>query len=272
MIVNIIVGKESNLSNAIIKKIKNGILISSREIQEDIDILSKYRNCQINLIFNNFQAAQHLKILNSSSDYIINSILVTARIMDYLQKGNINKIIYTSSSSVYGNNIFCNEKDELKPMNLHSALKVANEKLIEKFCTENNIDYTITRIFNLYGGTDKFSIISKMINAYKNNEILTIVNNGNGIRDFIHIDDVVDIYVKLLDIKNLNIINIGTGFGSSIKNILDFLSTHNVSISTTNTDMDELKTSTSDRRLLDKIFHKKSFIKLEDHLKKEFNI
>lgn len=46
----------------------------------------------------------------------------------------------------------------------------------------------------MYGGNDNFSIISKIIKAYKNNEEL---NNGNAIRDFIHIEDVVDIYSKI---------------------------------------------------------------------------
>jgi UDP-glucose 4-epimerase len=190
-------------------------------------------------------------------------------VLDHFKGSDINRIIYTSSSSVYGNNILCNEIDELKPMNLHSSLKVANEKLIEKFCNDNKIDYTIARIFNMYGGDDNFSVISKIIKSYQTNEELTIVNNGNAIRDFIYIDDVVDIYKKLLDIKNLKIINIGTGNGSSIKNILDFLVNNGVNVKIKNIFRDELKTSTADIRLLDERVNKENFTEIEDYLKKK---
>jgi len=153
-----------------------------------------------------------------------------------------------------------------------ASLKIANEELIKKFCMEHNIDYTIARVFNMYGGDDKFSIISKIIKAHKKDETLTIVNHGNAIRDFIHIDDVVDIYFKLLDKKDIPYLNIGTGIGNSIKNILDFLNNHNVQINTNNIKREELKISTADIKLLDKNIEKTSFKNIEDYLKKEFNI
>jgi len=272
MSLTLIIGKNSNLSKFLYTNISNCILISSREVSKNIDILNKYKNKKINIIFNNFQLAIELNNLQSSSQYVTNAILSTSIILDYFNPIDINKIIYTSSSSVYGNNILCKETDELKPMNLHASLKVANEKLIEKYCLDNQIDYTIARIFNMYGGDDKFSVVSKIINAYKNNEELTIVNNGNAIRDFIYIDDVVFIYKILLEIKDARVLNIGTGSGSSIKGILDFLSHNSVRINVKNIFRDELKTSTSDARLLYKIIGKRNFMDVENYLRKELNL
>jgi len=272
MIENLIIGKNSNLSIAISKKIENCHLISARDINSNIKILDSFKINKINLIFNNFQPATKLNELNDSENYIINTILITAKILDYFKNCDINKIIYTSSSSVYGSNIFCNEYDDLKPMNMHASLKVANEMLIKKYCLDNNIDYTITRLFNMYGENDNFSIVSKLISAVNMNNEITIVNNGNAIRDFIHIDDVVDIYAKLLDKKGINIINIGTGTGNSIKNILDFFKSNNIKIQTKNIFRNELKTSTSNNKLLYDLLDKKIFIKIEDFLKKEFNL
>ncbi|WP_434637981.1 SDR family oxidoreductase [Sulfurimonas sp. NW7] len=269
---NLIIGKNSNLSKRMNRYIDNSILLSSREILENINILQEYKNQKINIIFNNFQPATQLNNFDSSSSYITNAILITSLVLDYFKNADINKIIYTSSSSVYGNNILCNESDELKPMNLHASLKVANEKLIEKYCNEYKIDYTITRIFNMYGGNDKFSVISKIINAHKNNQEIKIVNNGNAIRDFIHIDDVVFIYSKLLKIQNIKILNVGTGFGSSIKGILEFLSNNQIEIKTSNIFRDELKVSTSDARLLVEVIQKNDFINVKEYLQQEFNL
>ncbi|MFY9107271.1 NAD-dependent epimerase/dehydratase family protein [Aliarcobacter cryaerophilus] len=270
-----IIGKGSNLSSFLSKKIINSKLISSREILTNIEELNVLKdNLPINIIFNNFQPATKLNEFVNLENYVVNSILTTSKVLDFIKNNQIvvNKIIYTSSSSVYGNNILCNENDELKPMNLHASLKVPNEKLVEKFCIENSIDYTIARIFNMYGGDDNFSIISKIIKAYKNNEELNIVNNGNAIRDFIHIEDVVDIYSKILDKKDIKILNIGSGNGSSIKNILDFLNNHNIKIKTKNIQREELKISTADISKLKELLKKNIFFEVEDYLKKELNI
>ncbi|MCX6077383.1 MAG: SDR family oxidoreductase [Campylobacterales bacterium] len=269
MALNIIIGKSSNLSNALSVALNNAVTVSSRELMEDVNILEKYKNQNINLIFNNFQPATELNTLHSAEKYITNAILITAKVLDYFKTSSINKIIYTSSSSVYGNNILCHEKDELKPMNLHASLKVANEKLIEKYCSDNNIDYTIARIFNMYGGHDNFSIISKIVKSYKTHQQLTIVNNGNAIRDFIHIDDVVEVYAKLLNSKNVPILNIGIGNGISIKTILDYLKNNKIDISVDNITKNELKISTADNQLLINLTGKKTFKEVQQFLKEE---
>ncbi len=270
----VIIGKNSNLSKKLYSRIKNSTLVSSRDILSSDDIFGNYEGTEISIIFNNFQPAIKLNNIENTTDYLMNSIFSTSKILDFCKKKSIkiNKLIYTSSSSVYGNNILCSESDELKPLNLHASLKVANEKLIEKFCLENSIDYTISRIFNMYGGEDKFSVINKIIKAYKNQEELTIVNNGNAIRDFIHIDDVVEIYLKILNQKNLKVLNIGTGNGTSIKSIIDFFEKHNKIVEINNIFADELKTSTADIRLLYEVFNKEKFMRVEEYLKKELHI
>ena len=265
---SLIIGKHSNLSKKLAEVLKDTVLISSRDILQDISILSPYRNENIQLIFNNFQPAVKLGDITDSVAYIENSILSTSKVLDFFKASNITKVIYTSSSSVYGNNIFCNESDLVKPMNLHASLKVSNEKLVEMFCKKYNIDYTIARNFNMYGGEDNFSVISKIINAYKQKKTLTIVNNGNAIRDFIHVDDVVDAYVKILELKNINIVNVGTGKGVSIKNILDFLRINGYELKTKNINIDELTTSTANSTILCEKIGKNDFIEIEGYLKK----
>jgi nucleoside-diphosphate-sugar epimerase len=267
--ITLIIGKNSNLTIELQKKINNSIVISARELFRNESILDEFKNNKIKIIFNNFQPASSLKSLDNCHDYISSSIGVTAMVLDKLKNSVIDKIIYTSSSSVYGENNLCSEEDNLNPLNLHAALKVANEKLIEKFCIQNNIDYTITRIFNMYGGNDNFSIISKLMKAYKDGSILTLINDGNSIRDFIHINDVVAIYIKLLNVKKLSKLNIGTGVGVSIKYIIDYLSIKNISIKTKNINSEEIKTSISSIKKLNKLIWKKKFINILEFVVKE---
>lgn len=267
-VITLIIGKNSNLSHHLAKKIPNCILISSREISSDITALSAFKDTKISIIFNNFQTASQLNDTDNLEAYTENSILITAKVLDYFKNTLIDKIIYTSSSSVYGNNIFCNETDEIKPLNLHASLKVSNEKMIEKYCDERQIDYTVARIFNMFGGDDTFSIISKILKAYAKNETLTIINNGNAIRDFIHIETVVEAYQRLLVTHNIPIINIGNGRGTSIRNILDFLKNHGIELQTQTLLRDELKISTANNAIMVKLLGHNTSINVENYLLK----
>ncbi len=265
---NIIIGKNSNLSCMLSKKLENVILISSKNISDSIGILAPYQEKEVNIIFNNFQTATKLGDVGEPESYVEYSIGTTSKVLQYIQKNNfkINKIIYTSSSSVYGNNILCKESDELKPLSLHAALKVANEKLITQYCLEDGIDCSITRIFNMYGGDDHFSVISKLLQCCNSGEIFTVANHGSAIRDFINIKDVVAIYAQLLQVKNVPIINLGTGEGVSIKNIIDFLKIHRIDLNTKNISKEEIKMSTADNSLLMQKLDQTSFIRVEEYL------
>lgn len=271
-ILNIIIGKESNLSRSLKNKNQNFIILSSREILLNTSLLNNYKNKKIRLIFNNFQPSIELGNISSYSEYIQRAILSTSMVLDYFDSSEIVKIIYTSSSSVYGNNMLCNEADDVKVMNFHASLKIANEKMIESYCLGRNIDYTIVRIFNMYGGNDKFSIISKIIDAYKNSGSLTVVNNGIAIRDFIHIENVVDVYIRLLSISNVPILNIGQGEGNSVQSILTFLNLYENRITTKNILREEIKVSTADITLLKSLISMNPFIKVESYLKEQLSL
>lgn len=265
----LIIGKESNLSKHLYQSLENSIVISSRELSENINLLDEYRNNKFNIIFNNFQTANLLGDLTYCYNYIEQSIGITAKVLQYIKNWKINKVLYASSSSVYGDNHYCNENDKISPINLHGSLKASNEYLISRYCIDNSIDFTIMRIFNMYGGDDSFSIISKIIKSYKNNKELSIINNGKGIRDFIHIDDVVHIITLLLTKKNINIINLGTGMEHSIYNIISILKLHGFEIKVNNSYREnEIKISIADSKRLSLIFDQE-FIKVEDYILKE---
>ena len=257
---NIIIGKNSNLSSHLLDNIDNVELISSRKLINNNELINKYQNEPINIIINSFQPAIEINNTNNPIDYINNTILSTAIILEKVKTLNLNKLIYSSSSSVYGDNIYCKETDPTSAKNLHAALKIANEKLVEKFCKEHNFNFTITRIFNMYGGNDNFSIISKIINAFKNDEVLSLVNNGNAIRDFIYVEDVAKVYQYILSNETPNILNIGSGLGISIKSIIDYLENEHIFIKTSTKFKDEIKISTASVELLQSFIDTNNFM------------
>ena len=138
----------------------------------------------------------------------------------------INKIIYTSSSSVYGltENLSLHKKDTLN-RELYSSFKLACEKIIINYANKNKKKYYILRLFNTYGNkNDKFSFIEKLIRAKNDKSKIFLINDGSSIRDFINLSDVAKIYNQILR-KNvkMGIYDLGTGKGSLIKDIVQLI-------------------------------------------------
>ena len=96
--INIIIGKESNLTNALKKQLLNTVVFSAREqsLIEKIKLLNKYK--KFNLIFNNFYPASRINNLNHSNyaDFYKQSLLVNSEILRNINKNKIEKIICRS--------------------------------------------------------------------------------------------------------------------------------------------------------------------------------
>lgn len=249
---NIIIGKRSNLSNHLLESLDNAMAISSGQAIQALSQLDWNQINKVNLILNQFQPATRLNDLSSPAEYIDNAISTTANILTFIKDKNIkvNKVVYTSSSSVYGNNESCVETDIPQPLSLHATLKLANEKLVSQFCSAEGIDYTIARVFNMYGGNDEFSIVSKIIKAYKNQQGISLINNGNASRDFIYINDVVEAYKGILESSDIDVVNVASGQRKSVRVILDYLLERNIEISTSNAERDEISVSIASNAIL----------------------
>ncbi len=158
------------------------------------------------------------------------NFLLTKKIINFAIKTKVRKFIFLSSMSVYGEingeakiNINCN------PKSYYGLHKFMSENYISFF--ENKIDFTILRLFNVYGPGQNLKInyqgmvsifLSDMI---KNNKI-SVKGSIKRYRDFIFIDDVVniiDIAIKNKKLSNKKI-NIGTSKKTSVEKLLNELS------------------------------------------------
>ena len=266
----LIFGSRSNLSYQLKKHIKNSELISSEMVLNNKNHLEKFKSSKkINIIINSFYPASKLTNYSEPEIYIQSSILTLAIILDHIKRFqlNIGKLLYSSSASVYGVNSLCNESDVLMPFSLYSSLKITSEKLIEGFCNEMNIGYIIARVFNMYGGNDNFSVISKIINASLLKKTLHLVNNGTSVRDYIHIDDVVNCYKLMLKSNANGVINVGSGKGSSVKSILEFLKVKGINeINIKNHKKVEVETSVANINKLSDIVDCNNFIDILEYI------
>ena len=165
---NFIIGKNSNLSRALNKFIGSSKLISL-ENKKDIDTIVNYKS-RYNLIFNNFYPVSLINKLDIKelAKFYQKSVLENINLLNKIDFKYVNKILYTSSSSVYGS--FEKNDSFGDPFNrkFYSSIKLSNEKLFLNICEMRKLDCKILRIFNIYGGkNEKFSFVSKVIDSSK---------------------------------------------------------------------------------------------------------
>ena len=133
----------------------------------------------------------------------------------------VKKFIYTSSSSVYGNQKKnpLNENLKPNPLNPYAAQKLIGEMYCDIYSKVFGIPVVTLRLFNVYGhgmdGKGAYKLVfMKWIEQMNKKEPLTIYDDGKQTRDFTHITDVISAFLKAMEFKQKNmheIINIGSG-------------------------------------------------------------
>jgi len=157
------------------------------------------------------------------NDYFNNNISSTLNILEYCIKKNVKKLIYVSNY-IYGNPKY-SPIDEIHPINPHNSYsesKYLGERLCKFYCDKMNINLIILRPFNIYGESmNKNFLLSNLINSIKTDQKMTIVNKDSR-RDFLHVDDFVDLILKIKDYNcKFEIFNVGTGISFSFNEIIE---------------------------------------------------
>ncbi len=148
------------------------------------------------------QAGVRYSLINPDSYYNSN-LIGFGNILKNCIKYKIEHFVYASSSSVYGGNkkLPLSEKDPVDhPVSLYAATKRANELIAHSYSHLYNLPSTGLRFFTVYGPWGRpdmalFLFTKSMIKGEK----IDVYNNGNMIRDFTYIDDVVNSIIKVLD-------------------------------------------------------------------------
>ncbi len=160
-------------------------------------------------------------------------ILPTYELLEYLSEKNIKIIYFSSGGTIYGkvkeNTI--NENHPLRPINYYGYSKLIIENYILFLNRTKNLSYLILRPSNVYGKyqrlESKQGFISVSIGKILFGKPIEIWGDGETIRDYINVQDIAIITKKLIDMNiNNEIINLGSGIGVSLNNIVSLLQKH----------------------------------------------
>lgn len=136
-------------------------------------------------------------------EYTNNNILATQKILERLKEESHIKLIYASSSSIYGETEpvpFNEDNSPPRPKSPYGVTKLAGEHLIDLYAQNYGIKATTLRLFTVYGpGQRPDMAFHKFFTMVHNNEPLQIFGSLNYSRDYTYVDDVVLSFLSVIE-------------------------------------------------------------------------
>lgn len=152
----------------------------------------------------------------------------TLNLLEAMKSNSISRLLFASSSSVYGNNekVPFAESDNVDfPVSPYAASKKAGELLCHTYHHLYNLDIFCLRFFTVYGPRQRPDLaINKFTRAMLNNEPITLFGDGSSSRDYTYISDIVHGIEKAMDnLKGFDIFNLGESDAISLSKLVSLL-------------------------------------------------
>ncbi len=166
---------------------------------------------------------------NSPKSYVETNVIGTLNILQASKDLRVKKVIHTSTSEIYGSPKYfpIDEKHPVNGQSPYSASKIGADQIALSFYQSFETPVVILRPFNTFGPRQSAraiipTIITQIISGKKEIRL----GNINTRRDFSYIDDTISGFIACLKNKNIEgqIINLGTGFDFSIKEVATIIS------------------------------------------------
>jgi len=202
-----------------------------------VDLIFKKYSIDCVIHFAGFKAVG--ESVEKPLDYYYNNVVSTMNLAKACQKYGVNRFVFSSSATVYGDNAvpFEETMNLLPTTNPYGETKVISERILSDLANTNpDFSLTILRYFNPIGAYGN-GLIGEVPNGIPNNlmpyitqvasgkleklqifgdDYLTV--DGSGVRDYIHVMDLAEGHVAALEnvTKGIHIYNLGSGKGTSV--------------------------------------------------------
>ena len=199
------------------------------DIADLSDLEAIFNETKIDIVINMAAQAGVRYSLENPHEYIRSNVQGFMNILECCRHNNVSKLIYASSSSVYGGNVKLpfSESDRVdNPVSMYAASKKSNELMAHTYSHLFGLNTIGLRFFTVYGPWGRPDMA---LNIFTKNIIegkpLQIFNNGKHSRSFTYIDDIVESISKLLNVDSFenkySIFNIG---GENAIDLMNYVS------------------------------------------------
>ncbi len=168
----------------------------------------------------------------SSTDPLLHfnqNILATFNLLEKIRKSKIKRLVFASSSTVYGEPTQIPTPENyspLEPISPYGATKLACESLMASYAHTYGLDVTILRFANVIGPTSKHGIIYDLINKlHQDSSILEVLGDGKQNKSYLHITDCIDAIRFAIDNskKRVETFNVGSSDSIEVSKIVSIL-------------------------------------------------
>lgn len=159
---------------------------------------------------------------NSIDNLIEANISYLSKLLLNLKDSNLKAFINTGTFAE-----FKNGDRLLSPAYYYAATKIASKYIVEYFSNKDKYKQVYIVPYTIYGGIDTNKKLIDFLFDSLNAEEQVKLTPGNQVLDFVHVEDVVDCYLKVIQnidtIKNGEVFEIGTGIGTSVKDLASLI-------------------------------------------------
>lgn len=196
---------DPNLKEARLKRLqdKAGFEFVKLDIADRNAIAKLFDGSQYDVVVNLAAQAGVRYSIENPHAYIDANIVGFCNILEGCRHGGVKHLVYASSSSVYGSNTklpFSEDDNIDHPVSLYAASKKANELMAHTYSHLYSLPTTGLRFFTVYGPWGRpdmaLFLFTKAILA---GEPIDVFNNGDMIRDFTYVEDIVEGVVRVID-------------------------------------------------------------------------
>lgn len=214
-----------NLQTGSLKKLPKAPHKNLKFIHCDVnvvsDITSAFHTFAFDYVFH-YAALVGVKRTLDNPIKVLDDITGIKNILELSKNTGVKRVIYSSSSEVYGEPVEYPQHEETTPLNSrlpYAIVKNVGEAFLKSYKQEFGLDYTIFRFFNTYGPKQsKDFVISKFINAALNDKEITIYGKGDQTRTFCFMKNNIEacITAAFSDEYANKTLNIGNNIETSI--------------------------------------------------------
>jgi UDP-glucose 4-epimerase len=155
----------------------------------------------------------------------------TFNVMEACVKAGVQRLVYSSSASVYGDALSepMTEEHPFNNKNFYGATKICGEAMLRSFHHRYGLDYVGLRYMNVYGPRQDYqgayiAVIMKMLDAIDRGESPTILGDGSEAFDFVAVEDCAQANVCAMKASSTDqFYNVGTGIRTSLKELAELL-------------------------------------------------
>lgn len=162
------------------------------------------------------------------ASYVEHNVLATQRLLEGAREARLERFVFASSSSVYGNapSFPTSEEDLPRPHSPYGVTKLAAEHLCNTYARNWGVPTVSLRYFTVYGPRQRPDMaMHRLVEASLAGEPFPLFGDGRQVRDFTYVDDVVraNLLAASVDVRPGTVINVAGGTQTTLLEVADII-------------------------------------------------